>query len=511
MINRTINLLRKNRIVETLIIFTLVFLASYAILNLVEIKHTELGETVVESWCRIRGISNSVCLDQFNSTFNTVEQALSLTLFMTVIVLTAISMKLRYFAAIFALFSLVLLGVVPPQELINGVEWKLIIFLIGSMTFAFILRSLGVFRFIALTVLRASRKSPIIFLIILAFISWFLALAVDEATSIIYVTMLLLDVKKITGRDVKPLIVLAVLATNTGSLAMPIGNPIGIYIAFTVGLHASDFILNALPLSLTTLISLVIIAHYLLRKHIEGITNAVTLDKINIVLTEFYTRIERRGKFSIAYGLVLLGGFLITVSLSKNISEMLQGIYGEIIDAHSLLAFIPYVFIFLSLEEYRPEKLETVLLHGVEWPSIFFFIALFMLGHSLMWTGVAVKIAYSISMISQSLGDVLLKEILFMITALTSAFLDNLSVIVAFTPVAQSLVQTGLTNGIYWALLFGGVLGGNLTPIGSTANIVAIGLCEKGKIRISWKEWLKLSSIATLLQIIIAGMWLSIY
>ncbi|MEM4620990.1 MAG: hypothetical protein QW607_12360 [Desulfurococcaceae archaeon] len=74
--------------------------------------------------------------------------------------------------------------------------------------------------------------------------------------------------------------------------------------------------------------------------------------------------------------------------------------------------------------------------------------------------------------------------ILLLVTAVTSAFLDNLSVIVAFIPVAQSLVYSSLPKSLYWALLFGGVLGGNFTPIGSTANIVAIGICEKAKIRV---------------------------
>lgn len=501
---------RRNRILETLIIFTISFFVTYIALSLIKIEPVGLGESVVKPWCELHGVNGTLCIDQFNSHFTIVEQALSLTLFLTVIVLTAISMELRHLAAVFAISTLVFLGIVPPQELIMGVEWKLIVFLIGSMTFAFILRQLGVFRFIALTVLRVSKKSPLLFVSILSFISWFLSLAVGEATSIIYITMLLLDVKKITGKDIKPLVILAVLATNTGSLAMPVGNPIGIYLAFAVGLHASDFVYHALPLSLITLVSLIIVAYYLLRRNIEEVLSAVTSEKINIVLTEFYTKIEKKGRFPLIYGSILLIVFLVAISLSKNIADALSIIYGVNIDANALLAFIPYIFIFLSLEKYKPEKLEIVLLHGVEWPSLFFFIALFMLGYSLMWTGVAMKIAYFMGIISLGLGDLVLREALLAITATTSAFLDNLSVIVAFTPVAQSLVNIGISSSIYWALLFGGVLGGNFTPIGSTANIIAVGLCEKAKIKISWKEWLKLAFIATLLQVVIAGIWISI-
>jgi Na+/H+ antiporter NhaD/arsenite permease-like protein len=60
----------------------------------------------------------------------------------------------------------------------------------------------------------------------------------------------------------------------------------------------------------------------------------------------------------------------------------------------------------------------------------------------------------------------------------------------------------------YFALLFGGVFGGNYTPIGSTANIVAVGLAEKRKIKVTWSEWLKLALLTTTMQIIAALLYL---
>ena len=211
-----------------------------------------------------------------------------------------------------------------------------------------LLRTLGVFRLIGLAILKASGKSRIMFILILSFISWFLALAVDEATSIIYVLTLLLDIKKLTGKDIKPLVILAVLATNTGSQAMPIGNPIGVYLAFTVGLHAFDFMVHALPLSLITLLSLIFTAYYLLRESVKEIIDVVTYEKINIVFTEFYTKIKERGKFPLIYGLSLLIGFLITVSSSKYLAVILQGIYGETIDPQFPISVHP-VYIYLLI------------------------------------------------------------------------------------------------------------------------------------------------------------------
>jgi len=69
--------------------------------------------------------------------------------------------------------------------------------------------------------------------------------------------------------------------------------------------------------------------------------------------------------------------------------------------------------------------------------------------------------------------------------------------------------RLGITNILsYFALLFGGVFGGNYTPIGSTANIVALGLAEKRRVKITWRKWLKLAVIPTTLQVVVALLYL---
>lgn len=504
------SIFHRSKVLEAITIFILVFAVSYLVLSIIELKPSSVKTNLIQFWCELRNVDPSSCYELFNSQHVLITQSFSLSLFITVIALTVISMKLRYFASFFAIFSLVFLGVVPPQELISGVEWRLILFLIGSMVLAYILRSLGVFRYIVLKILSISRGSPLVFTTILALISWFLAIAIDEATSIVYITMLLLDLKKLTGKNITPLLVFAVLATNTGSMSMPIGNPIGIYLAFKTGLHAVDFLVKALPLSLLTLLALVITTLILLNKYLIEIVHTITHEKINILYTEFYTKVHKRGEISVLYGLILLISFLILVSTSSFLAKYLSIIFEYDIEPHSLVSFIPYIFIFLSLVVYSPERLESALIHGVEWPSLFFFIALFMLGHSLLWSGVSLKIAYLITNILPHVSELYVYVTMLLTTCITSAFLDNLSVVVAYTSIASILTKTGVSTQIYWSLLYGATLGGNFTPIGSTANIVAISLCEKEKIKITWNNWLKIALLPTLLQVIIACTWLFI-
>jgi len=146
---------------------------------------------------------------------------------------------------------------------------------------------------------------------------------------------------------------------------------------------------------------------------------------------------------------------------------------------------------------------------AVEWPSIVFFIMLFMLSYALTYTGVMAKLAYAFSFITTA--QAILLFIMLISSSFLSSVLDNLSVVVAFTPIAILFKNIGLSNElIYFALLFGGVFGGNYTPIGSTANIIAISLAEKRKIRVSWKEWLRIAMPITSIQIAVSAIWIYI-
>jgi len=486
------------------------FLISYFFMSLFTVPRTTLGDEVIKFWCGIRGnYTLTMCEEMLNHS-NIYHQVLSLSLFLLVVGLTVISTKLRYSAAFLSIALLVFAGVVPPQELISGVEWRLIFFLVGSMTFAYILRKLRVFEHIAIKILSLSAGSPYLLVIFLSLFAWFLALAVDEVTSIVYVLMLILDIRKITRYDVKPLIILAVLATNTGSMALPVGNPIGIYVSYEAQLTVSEFLRRALPLSFITLFVMISLTYLLLRNYLRRLSLKLLREDVEAMRTKLYADLTSQERRVIKFGIFLLVGFLIVITLNSPLSELISLVGGSYVDPHSLLSFTPYIFIVLSLTQVRAEELEIFITRGVEWPSILFFIALFMLGYSLLWSGVASKIAYlSLSVVANgsTVNYGFLNIIFLLLATILSSMLDNLSVIVAMTPVAK--IVSGLTNSksIFWVLLYGGTLGGNYTPIGSTANIVALGMCDKARIRLEWSYWLKIAFLITTSQVIISLLW----
>ncbi|MCC6045710.1 MAG: anion permease [Ignisphaera sp.] len=505
-----------NTFKKAVIIFVLILAASITAMHFLYIGKDSTGLLIARQWCEEIGLnaSNSMCLEIINSGKMSLVQGVSLALFLFAIALTVIRMEWRTAAAMLALAILIVVGIAAPQDILNAVSWNLILFLVGSMTLAGIFRELGIFRYLALRILELARNNVIILIILLSLLSYALSAALGEVTSIVYVTMLALEIASIMHVDVASLIILSVLATNTGSSAMPIGNPIGVYLLFKTGMSVSTFIRTAFPLSILNLVVLLATFITLEKGFISMLDKAFKKFAHRIEAYVARHRIDLRAgnreALRILIGLGVLLAFILTVAFNDFIVQMLSKFYRTPIDPHAFLTFVPYIFIIIMFAVIPMEEISKFVEKSVEWSSILFFVFLFMLSHVLTYTGVMAKLAYVFSHAATSQLTLLL--VMLFASAVLSSVLDNLSVIVTFTPIAMLFNQIGLTGSLaYFALLFGGVFGGNYTPVGSTANIVAVGLAEKRKIKITWGNWLRLALASTTLQLVVSLLYLYLF
>ena len=132
------------------------------------------------------------------------------------------------------------------------------------------------------------------------------------------------------------------------------------------------------------------------------------------------------------------------------------------------------------------------------------------LGFSLAWSGVMIKLAYAITKVAEVLGGGVagVGTVVLLLSAGLSGVLDNLSLVIALTPAIKLLATILGAKKLYWFLLFGGVFGGNLTPVGSTANIVAVSILERRVRRsVSWGSWVKLAVPIAIVQCAVALAW----
>ncbi|MGC1955580.1 MAG: SLC13 family permease [Gammaproteobacteria bacterium] len=143
----------------------------------------------------------------------------------------------------------------------------------------------------------------------------------------------------------------------------------------------------------------------------------------------------------------------------------------------------------------------------VEWWTLTFFLMLFGVAGTLQHTEVTSEIAASVKNLTGMHSGILIPAVM-LLAALGSAFVDNVIFVAAFVPVVKELVGEGVTlHPLWWALLFGACFGGNITMIGSTANIVALGMIEKRyRLRIHFLEWFRVGLAAGLVACLVA--WL---
>ena len=497
------------------IIITFIVLVglSIVLMSALSLKSDRVGLEVGRMWCVERGFNQSgeYCVEQLNSPRLIIDQGISLGLFLFVIALTVLKMEWRLAAAMIAVAMLVLIEATPPQYIISSVSWNLVLFLIGSMTMAGVLREIGVFRFLAVRIVKASRGNAVTLVALLALLAYSLTAVLGEVTSIVYVTMLVLELSRIIQMNPVPLLIFSVLATNTGSSALPIGNPIGVYLLFATRMDISVFIKTSLPLSLIDLVLLVLIFVFVEKKFINSISKSLVekIDKINAYIERqrIAVEVEEGRLHRIKVGLGVLVAFILTIGFNEYITNGLSLITRSQVDSHAFLAFVPYVFLVILFSMIPMEEIIKFVERSVEWSSILFFVFLFMLSSTLTYTGAIAKLVYLFSGIVRNSGELI--TVMLLSSAGLSAVLDNLSVVVTFTPIVMMFNQLNMGNYLsYFALLFGGVFGGNYTPIGSTANIVAVGLAEKRKIKVTWSEWLKLALLTTTMQIIAALLYL---
>jgi len=314
-----------------------------------------------------------------------------------------------------------------------------------------------------------------------------MASIVDEVTSIVFMLALIFQVCDTLKVKPTPYVIISVIATNIGSSGTMLGNPIGILIGTKAGFSFVDFIIWASPIMLVSLMISLVVVLIWFRKDIH-------------LLTE---RLEARRKMQaglgplieIPYkkGLIILISAVSLIALHHALEEKLG------IEKNTLLIVAPLAISGL-LMIWKNERARHYIESEVEWWTLLFFMMLFAVAGSLEKTGVTEQIANNFTKTFGNNPAVLTPLILF-ISAIGSAFVDNIVFVAAFIPVVNEIGSTPL----WWALLFGGCFGGNITLIGSTANIVALGMMEKRyRKHITFLEWFKFGIVIGMITCVVA-------
>ena len=419
------------------------------------------------------------------------SQSTACAVFISIIFGTLFFWGFRLAVAFLGLAVLIFNKSMDIPTFVNSSSLEVIMFLVGMMVIVGALRDLGFFTWIVQLIVSMPNLNGRKFIFVTAAASALLACAVDEVTSIIFISTLIFQVCDRLKLNPTPYILIAVLATNIGSAGTMMGNPVGIFIGTKGQLTFGDFMIWSFPLMLVSLFSVIGMLLWYFRKD---------LAKFDISLKERTERglsIAPVVKVPYMRGLILIVLTVVAIASHHQTEELLG------LEKNSVLLVMPLICAGIVMI-LKPDRARHYIEAEVDWWTLIFFMLLFAVAGTLEHTHVDQVLANGFSKIAGTTTESLVPFI-FSVSAFGSAFVDNVIFVAAFSPVIEQLSVTVKDLPLWWALLFGACFGGNITMIGSTANIVALGMLEKhGGSQISFFQWFKIGLLCTIVSGVLA-------
>ncbi|NQT46961.1 MAG: hypothetical protein HQ593_05785 [Candidatus Omnitrophica bacterium] len=420
------------------------------------------------------------------------RQVMALSIFSISILGTLLFWHFRLSFAFFGSSLFLITHLVELEDFIKFCSMEIILFLIGMMILVGFLKELGFFTWLLSRALCLKNLNAKKFIIALTFTSAILAALIDEVSSIVFMVMLIFEICDYFEVNPIPFIIASVLATNIGSTGTVIGNPIGLFIAAKASLTFEDFIVHAFPLMILSLFILLAIFFVVFKKPLKELDEKIKELGPNDFLVQLLNVPPEK---NLRIGFFILGITLCIIGFHHRI-EVLLGL-----KTNTILLIAPLVSASVIMV-WRREHARNYIEKDVEWWSLLFFMFLFGQAGTLAHIGVTEAIAGKIIALVAG-SKIALISVILVGGAFVSSILDNVVVVASLIPVIKNLNAMVELNGVlWWALLFGACFGGNMTIIGSTANIVAIGMLEKRGLTIGFMRWFRIGILVGLITLL---------
>jgi Na+/H+ antiporter NhaD/arsenite permease-like protein len=401
----------------------------------------------------------------------------------------------RHWIALIGGGLLILFGVLSPSEAFSYINWETLGLLAGMFILVSILQEAGFFSWLAMTSLRRVNYHPVYLFVILLLLSAVMAMFMDSITVMLFLSALTLQLCRLLNLDPVPLIIAEVCAANTGGAATLVGDPPNVILGTTLGFNFADFLMHTGPVSAIAALVLLLVFY---------LTNRKALIKAHEMLTpEIINEIEGLHNEPLHAQLTRIGlaAFLMAVVLLV-FHLPLSDWTGFHISA-AIAALVPAGLALLAMR--NDDRKRAVL--KVDSKSILFFAGLFVLIGGLEKVEVFKFMAEHLANIGAANQSGLVMA-LHWGPGLASGIVDNVPLALAMSYVIKDLASTPGMPALglmVWSLALGIDIGGNLTPIGASANVVAYSFMERNHGTIGWKRWLLVAVPPTVLAMIFAS------
>ncbi|MFC4060569.1 SLC13 family permease [Planomonospora corallina] len=384
---------------------------------------------------------------------------------------------------------MLVLGLAPGAEVFfsqhEGIDWNVIFLLFGMMVIVGIIKQTGVFDYLAIWAAKRSRGRPYRLMVLLTAITGLTSPFLDNVTTIMLVAPITLVVCERLDIPPQPYLIAEVLASNIGGAATLIGDPPNIIIGSRAGLTFNDFLVHLAPVVMVILVLFVLLCRLMFRRSFrydpDRVAEVTALDERSAITDP---RMLRR--CLAVLGLVIAGFCL-----------------------HSVVHVDPSVIALagagVMILATRTDVSES--LREVEWPTLVFFMGLFVMVSALAHTGVISTAGdWAIGLIGDDFFGAA-TSLLFG-SAVLGAFFDNIPYTATMAPIVEGVVaqapDPATGQALWWAFALGADFSGNGTAVAASANVVAIGIAARAGRPIPFWRFTKYGALVTVLSTAIA-------
>lgn len=365
-----------------------------------------------------------------------------------------------------------------------GINWETIIFIFGMMVMVEGMARVGFFRWLCMYIAKLVRYKVIPLFMTFMVLSTILSMFIDSITVILFLAAVTIELSRLLKYNPIPMILAEIFCANLGGSATMCGDPPNIIIGTSLGYSFMDFVTNTGLIAVISFVAVLFYFYLVFRKDL--LANASEKVDTAHLPTPESTITDKRGFY--VSSVIFLAAILLLVTHAQ--TGLTVSTIGVIVAVATLLSSLRHAKLILKQVDYK---------------TIAFFIGLFVVIGGLEKTGVLEIMAGFIGKISG--GNVMLMiAIIIWLSAICSAFVDNIPFATTMIPIIKSLSVTyGVDLSVLaWTLAIGTDIGGSATPIGASANVVGIATASREGYVIKWGHYCKKMVPATVIVVLIS-------
>lgn len=394
----------------------------------------------------------------------------------------------RAVAAVLGAIALMLVGIHDVASAAHHIDYNTIGVLVGMMLFVGVVKESGLFEYLAVKSAKIAKGDPWKIMVIFMIITAVLSALLDNVTTVLLIGPMTFAITKALKINPIPYFMTQIMASNIGGTATLIGDPPNIMIGSAVGISFMDFIIYNGPVIIVIMAATVFAFKFIYKKGLKADAESIqaVMDMDEMAQIKDMALLKK----SLVVLALLVAGF---------------ALHGVIHIETSVVALIGAA-IMLVIGKQDFEKM----VEEVEWSTIVFFVALFIVVGGMVDTGIIDALAAVIMDVTGGKA-VMTMLIILWVSAIASSTLDNIPFVATMIPLIQALGTSGMDIWpLWWALSIGACLGGNGTLIGASANVVLSGISTRNGYPITYMDFLKIGFPMMIMSIILSTVYLLI-